>query len=109
MRFREGVILLSEVIRYLSVGKENAVDLITLSELMDMCPRNVGRIIHKERANGTVICSSTNGYYLPANKEDIREFVESMQKRATSIFSSLKSAKKYLNTLDGQEAINTMY
>ena len=90
----------------LNKGKENA---ITTKELMEKCNfpsnRELTAQVSRERAAGVLICSKTSGhggYYLPKNREEIVEFINSMSSRAKNIFSTLKYAKEYLNQIDGQ-------
>lgn len=90
----------------LSRGKENA---ITTEELMRACnfsnKRELTQQISKERAAGVIICSTTSGnggYYLPKSKDEIRNFVNSMDRRAKNTFKAVKNARRLLKETDGQ-------
>lgn len=87
-------------------GKENAM---SKAELMELCgftdTRALQLQIAKERADGAIICSTTvgqGGYYLPQDKEEVREFIKSMTSRAKKTFNAIKSARKYMEQMDGQ-------
>ncbi len=91
-------------------GKENA---ITSLELMKLCgfhdKRTLQMQISRERAEGIVICSTTvgqGGYYLPQDKEEVREFIKSMTNRAKKTFNAIKSARKYMAQMDGQISLD---
>jgi len=65
--------------------------------------RELQTIIARERKAGAVILSScAGGYYLPASREEVEEFVRTQDKKARSIMFVLKSARQYMNQLDGQ-------
>ena len=84
--------------KLLPVGKENAIDSQTLAELAGCkSVRELQQMIAVERANGAVIISSTTGgYYLPANKHEIREFIATLNNRGRNTIAALESAIKAL-------------
>lgn len=95
----------------LSRGKGNAV---TTEELMRACnfssKRELTQQVAKEREEGAIICSTTSGnggYFLPKSREEIREFVNSMDRRAKNTFKAVKNARKILNETDGQMNMNS--
>lgn len=90
----------------LSEGKENAR---TTEELVRACgfsnKRDLTIQIAKERAAGAIICSTTSengGYYLPATRSEVEEFVNSMSNRAKNTFKAIHAAREYLKQIDGQ-------
>lgn len=90
----------------LSRGKENAR---TTEELMKACnfsnKRELTQQVARERAAGAIICSTTSGnggYYLPQNRDEIRSFVNSMDRRAKNTFKAVKNARKILQETEGQ-------
>jgi len=94
----------------LNRGKENAR---TTEELLQICgfsnKRELTAQIAKERAAGTLICSTTTengGYYLPATRSEVAEFVKSMSNRAKNTFKAIRAAREYLNQLDEQLSID---
>lgn len=61
--------------------------------------RAVQKQIERERRSGAVILSSTQppgGYYLPANREEVRRFIRTLENRAGETMRVLDSARKYL-------------
>lgn len=95
------------VYELLNKGKENA---ITTEELLRVCNFNHKRelmyqIAH-ERKEGALICSTTSGnggYYIPNDKEELKKYVNSMDGRAKSIFSVIKSARAVLKEMEIKE------
>ena len=62
--------------------------------------------IAREREVGALICSTTScngGYYIPSNKEELKEYVASMDRRAKSIFKVVKSARAVLKEMEIKE------
>ena len=61
--------------------------------------RAVQKQIERERRSGAVILSSTQppgGYYLPANREEVRQLIRTLENRAGETMRALDSARKYL-------------
>lgn len=94
----------TDYVRILPKGKQNAMstaDLVALMNFKDI--RSLRADIARSRAEGQIICSSTKGgYYLPATREELKEFTRSMENRAKEIFIALKSARKALREIEGQ-------
>ena len=91
-------------------GKENAVstaDLVRLSGCKDA--RTLRERIAEERRSGAIICSGAGaGYWLPKDKEEIKEFCKTMENRAKNILSVIRSARKALDLPDGQEEMTDL-
>ena len=95
--------MVSEVLKR---GKDNA---ISTSELMNILgfktKRDLTLQIAKERDAGRLILSSTQGgYYMPQNKQEVKDFVDS---RAKNTLKITKAAREFLKRIDGQMTINT--
>lgn len=94
----------------LSRGKENAKtseELIKAGHFSNK--RELTMQISRERDAGVIICSTTSGrggYYLPASREEIQNFVNSMSKRAKNTFRAVKNAKRLLREVQGQLKMN---
>ena len=101
---------ITDYTKILPVGKENAIstdELIVLLGFTDA--RGLQMDIAKARDNGQVILSSTSGgYYLPANDEEVREFIGALQARAIGTFRALKSAREYLKEDKAQMSFDDM-
>ena len=58
----------------LPTGKSNAISARELAAKIGVSDWVLRDIVTEDRVKGIVICSSSAGYYLPANKDEIREF-----------------------------------
>lgn len=89
----------------LPVGKENAISTADLVNLIGCSSaRELQEYIAQERKRGSVICSSTTGgYFLPANKQEITEFCRSLESRAANTIIAIQSAKKALYSPEWQQ------
>lgn len=82
----------------LPTGKENAISSKELAQLAGCTSvRELQQVIAAERDAGAVILSSTKGgYFLPANKQEIKEFCATLTSRGRNAFAALRSARKAL-------------
>lgn len=85
-------------------GEANAVSTAQLVELTGYgSARQLQKQIEAERANGALILSSTGGgYFLPADREEIRRYELTLRRRALSTLRTLRAARKALRVCDGQ-------
>ena len=97
------------VYEVLNVGKENAM---STEELVKTCnlgsKQKLKERVRMERIDGKLICSTTTcggGYYIPKNREEIIDFIDSMTKRANNIYKTIKSAREYLKQCEGQTVL----
>lgn len=88
----------------LKTGKENATPAADLAQMLGFSnTRALQADIAKSRQEGQVIISSTSGgYYLPANLEEVAAFVRSLEARAKHTFLAIRSARQALEDLPGQ-------
>ena len=89
---------MTDYTKILPTGKKNAILSKDLAFLMGFDnTRSLQADIAKSRDAGQVILSSsTGGYYLPANDEEIEEFIAVLRARAINTFKALRSAKMAL-------------
>ena len=81
----------------LPTGKNKAISAEQLkNKIKATDTREVRAHIAAARLSGQLICSGNAGYYQPANKAEIKEFVERMESQAKSTFAVLKTAKEFL-------------
>lgn len=92
----------TEVNSLLNRGEENAVTARDLAAITGLSVREVTAQIARERQAGAVILSSSKGYFLPANNEEILHFVRAMDSRARNIYLATRSAKSILARVPGQ-------
>lgn len=85
-------------------GKENAVSTPHLMAALGYeSVRALRKDIERSRMSGQIICSSPDGgYFLPANQQELREYVRTMRAKAIGILTALKSAYSKVCELDGQ-------
>lgn len=84
-------------------GKENAISTAGLCSLVGVTPRELQKMIERERRQGALILSSTaGGYFTSDDREEILGFVRTLRNRARNTFASLQSAQDALNRIDGQ-------
>ena len=61
--------------------------------------------IERERAAGALIlskCYDGGGYYLPASRDEIARYVQTLSRRAKSTFRTLRAARRVLREVPGQ-------
>jgi hypothetical protein len=88
----------------LKQGKSNKVTFEYLKN-MTGCQneRKLRRMIADERKQGAIILScSEGGYFLPSNRGEVENYVNTMSKEAKAILFTLKHCKKYLKTTESQ-------
>lgn len=84
------------LIDLLSVGESNAITGKTLAKLLGWSERDVTICVNALRKQGELICSGTNGFWLPADDEDIKAFVRQMNGRIADMRKATKPAEDYL-------------
>ena len=72
---------MSKISDFLSVGKDNALPLMDLSARTQLSERAVQKEILESRLRGELIISSDEGYYLPSDLDELRDYV--IRKKAT--------------------------
>ena len=83
---------------YLPVGKENAISAERLRARIGVKnDREVRQCVGAARLSGQLICSGNAGYYIPATREEVREYVNRIEAQARSMFAILKTARAVLN------------
>lgn len=95
------------IMNLLPVGKENAISTVDLVRLTGCkSARDLQERIAYERNHGAVICSgSGRGYWKPKNRQEIQEFVRTMDARALNTLRAVKSARAALKIPAGQQAL----
>lgn len=104
----------SDYRRYLKRGKENV---ISKNELMRIAgfknERDLRRDIARSREAGQIICSSParrgGGYYLPKNRQEIEEFVSTLENHAKNTFKAISAAREALKNMEGQVCFDDIF
>lgn len=87
---------MSSIKDFISTGEENAVSLAELCRITGLENRTLRLVIETERRNGTVICSSVNGYFYPETEQELQAYVHRERARSRSITRSLRAAETTL-------------
>lgn len=92
------------IVEFLKAGKDNAIPSKQLAKIASCgSVRELQALVSHERQQGAVILSTSRnggGYYLPADAEEVREFIRTLDARARHTFLALRSARKYLKELE---------
>ncbi len=95
------------IMSLLPVGRENAIstgDLVKLTGCKSA--RALQKRIAYERNRGAVICSdSGRGYWRPKDRQEIQQFIKTMNSRALNTLKATRSAKTALKVPNGQQVI----
>lgn len=88
----------------LKAGKENALPAEYLISRLNLnSVRALQKQVETERKQGAVILSSSvppGGYYLPGSRQEVIDFIKTLENRADATLAVLNSAKKYLRNMD---------
>ena len=80
----------------LSTGEAYAVSRSELAAMLGEHERTVRRAIELMRRNGTVICSSEQGYFYPETCAELKAYIHREESRARQTNSVLTSARALL-------------
>ena len=96
------------VYEVLKVGERNALSPDYLRTTLGFTSnRAVQKQIEKERGQGKVILSSTQppgGYFLPETKQEIRQFIKTLENRGSKTLDALDGARKLLEEFEKTES-----
>lgn len=81
-------------------GAENARHKSELLRLTGMQDRELRKTIEFLRRQGIVIISDEHGYYFPADESELKAYIHQENRRAKSIFYTLRLAKRLLQRID---------
>lgn len=96
---------LRTIVSLIREGENNAVHGADLARYVNMDARELRQAIERLRRNGVIIASSQKGYYYPANMGELAAFVHKEERRARSVFYTIKTARQLLKqqeALDGK-------
>ena len=87
----------------LRYGAKKAIHVKDLCEATGLPDRAVRKHVEIMRESGVCIISDVNGYYLPANEDELKRFISRTEKTARSCFSSLRTAKRTLRQFRAEQ------
>lgn len=92
----------------LSEGTQNAMTGKKICALLNITTRDLMAAVEKERREGKPICANTGknpGYYLAADKAEMRKYCKSLYHRAGEIFKTRRACIKTISALPGEDVI----
>ncbi len=92
----------------LQEGAENATTGKEICNRLDLTIRELQAGIRRERKAGRPICANTGnagkpGYYIPADKGEMRRYCNSLQHRAGEIFATRQACLDVLDSLPDED------
>lgn len=93
--------LTAQVLAVLGTGEQNATTSRQIKRAFGISERDLRKIVERCRRNGIFILSSSAGYYYPANKGELEEFIRRESRRIKSQCVTLSPMKRYLKQLRG--------
>ncbi len=85
-----------DILAAIGDGAENARHKSELIRLTGMQDRELRKTIEFLRRHGVVIISDSHGYYFPSNERELAAYVHQEEKRAKSVFGTLRYARQLL-------------
>lgn len=70
------------IVELLSFGENEPKTSEELAAALNVCKRDVMELVRLERLAGAPICSNYKGYYLPDNKEELKNTIIRLYKQA---------------------------
>lgn len=89
------------VLNALQKGELNAISRESLMILTGLKQRDLHRCIEDLRFHGAVICSSSKGYFYPADEWELRKYIHRERSRADSIIANTRAAVDALSDWGG--------
>ncbi len=87
---------MSDFIKLIPTGEENAIKLSDIMALTGLDRRDAYKIVEGLRKQGTVICATNNGYFLPSNVMELECYIKRAGARIKAESVVLSPAKKLL-------------
>lgn len=97
------------ILEYIPEGKKNAISAQRLTELCGAKSQRCLRAdIRELRKAGELICSSPAGYYKPATRAELDDFIKRMRAHALGVFQAIVSAQKAQQEMEGQQSFDNL-
>ena len=96
---------LEKIVCAIPNGKDNAVHNETLANQFCVSIHTTKKAIQEARMQGVPVVSDKSGYWITNDREELRTFIESMQKQGKKRFKTIKALKCTLNSIEGQESL----
>lgn len=102
----DGDRIINRILELIPKGRENAVSLHYLAEMLNISERTIKKHVSHIRKKGTPIVGDQFGYYKPANREELQWYYRIFRKRGLTALSSISSARRDLQEVPGQLSID---
>ena len=83
-------------------GKDKAIHNEELAAQFGMSIHTIKKYIQDARMQGIPIVSDKSGYWITDNREELKTFIDSMEKQGKKRFKTIKALKRTLNDIEGQ-------
>lgn len=94
--FEDEPVKFSEILEYIPEGKENAVSMRYLADLLNKDTREIREKVLKARIDGHVIIGDENGYYKPSCEADLIGWIRRSEAALESKNKALLGARRAL-------------
>ena len=96
-----------KILDFIPRGKKNAISVKRLAEISGArSESNLRGDIAELRKAGELICSSPAGYYRPATRAELDDFIKRMKAHAIGVFQAIASAQKAQKEMEGQQSLD---
>lgn len=86
-----------DLMHVLNEGKENGISRKDLAEIFHVSQRDITKAVTNARIQEhIIILSGNNGYYLPKNDEEVKEFYFHYRTMGINVLKGLKDTRLYL-------------
>ena len=92
--------------KFLLKGAKNARTGEYLSKAMNIPRRDFDRLVQQERRAGVPIVSNGDGYFIASNRNEMRQFCESLRRRAAEIKRTRRACMAMLDRIPEREDVN---
>ena len=96
---------MSNILNYIGVGRENAVDRFRLMELTGLPDRKVRSLIEEARREGALIVNAQDGagYYISDDLGELKRQMHANHSRAMSILVQQKYLRRKIKELEAEQ------
>ena len=86
-------------------GKCKAIHNGELAKQFGVSIHTIKKHIQEARMQGIPIVSDTSGYWITDDREELKAFIDSMEKQGKKRFKTIKALKRTLNDIEGQNSL----
>lgn len=97
---------ITEIASVLKTGKDNAISGRVLCDMLGLTPRELTLKVERERKAGAPICANTSGtpgYYIAADKEEMRDFCGRLKHRINELEKTREACARAVEWLSAAQ------